>query len=76
MDRWPDVMGLMEPGHGVLAGWLEEAGTGLSETSPLSVFACSSPQPSREGRRFPVLPYEDTGSGGERAFPKPTAWKA
>lgn len=38
--------------------WLEEAGVGFSETSLLSVFACSSPQHSREGRRFPVLPYE------------------
>lgn len=56
LNHWPGVLGLTEPGHGVLVDWVEEAGVGLSETSLLSVFACSSPQPSREGRRFPVLP--------------------
>lgn len=51
-----DGMGFMEPGHRVLAAWVEEAGVGLSDSSLLSFFARSAPQPGREGRRFPVLP--------------------
>lgn len=62
-------------GHRVLAAWIEEAGVGRSESSLLSVcLLCSSTQ--QRGEAISCPPVEDTGSGGERAFPKPTARKA
>lgn len=76
-SHWPDGVGLMESGHRVFAAWIEEAGVGLPESFLPSVFARSLRSSAQQGgEEISCPPIEDTGSGGERAFPKPTARKA